>query len=433
MRCDSLKTYLDNELNPFSRLVMRAHVTMCAECRRNARAWSRLSPQRKGLEDRPMPPTLVEKLLEDAASAAAIARTEFTPRSQRSRLQGVLTMKRRLIAVGLVGIIALVAGALSPKADPALAAVVQAMSSIRNVHVTGWVVQGGERRELEVWKAGTSRMRTNIEGAPDQVVDGKRLVEISQDSVVIKSSGNILGPEGTNAMEWLSGDFWQGVANRSKHPGSVKKSDGVLPGGRPALVLTLEIGGDKMVIAIAKDTNLVARVQDYDSKNELTLDMQHIEYNVDIPAEVFDPKYPASAQVIDMLNPKTSDRYPNGKSCGLESALESLSENDRVAFRGLASNCDEVAELIIKGVQKMDEMENRPNHRASRSWKLAKPIALHIAKTHALPPGSELTVGWLGDPNAGARTQRMDLEISLTDQGQIGYRIPLAETDNGAR
>ncbi|MDO8682579.1 MAG: zf-HC2 domain-containing protein [Armatimonadota bacterium] len=433
MSCDKfhadIAAFLDGELDERASDELRRHAEECSICTADIRANAALVNTLKSHPGRNVPESVEARVLKGLEPLRNRRRQIAWLQLLRSHVQGVFSMKRKLIAVGLAAIIALIIGVLSPKADPALAAVAQAMSSIRNVHITGWITQDGKRCRFEGWIEGSSRMRSDVEGAPIQIVDGKRLIEISKDSVIIKSSRNMLGPEGTNPMQGFSGDFWQEIARRSKNSGSVKKSDGVLPDGRASLVLRLESGGDRTVIAIAKDTDLVARIQNYDSKNELTLDVQHVEYNLDIPAEVFNPEYPASAQVIDTMNRKIGDRCTVGQSCSLASELQRMAETDPVALSKLASNCDEVAELIVKGVQTMDvEERKRRNPGSLNSWHLARPIALRVSKTHTLPPGSELRIMNLLDPSGGAPTARLDLYISLIDQGELGYEIPLTDT-----
>lgn len=430
---DSIAAFLNGELDERASDELRQHAEECSICADEIRENAVLVDMLKCHPGRNVPGNVEDRVLK-SLEPMRNRRRQTSAHPMRLRLQGVFNMKRNLIAAGLVVVIALLAGVFFPKVDPALAAVVEAMLNVQNVHATGWMMENDHKRHFEEWIEGSSKARTHIEGAPDQIIDGEKSIEISEDSVVIRSTEGTMESQRATPIQCFSGDFWQDMVSRSK---TVLKADGTLPDGRPALILTRKLGrGDRMVITTDKDTNLVVQIEYYDEKGRLVVEFQHIEYNLTIPNEVFSPTYPASAQVTDMRDmriPKNHARCSKGESCDLEAALKKLPEDARVAFRRTASNCSEVTELIVKGVQTMDEMANRPNNSESRSWALAKPVYLNIAKTHTLPPGSELRAGWLGDPTSGARKMGMWLDISLADQGGTGYAILLAEADASPR
>ena len=58
-----------------------AHLLWCAECRRNATEWFRLSRQLDRLEGEPVPPGLRERVIADAQAAAMAIRAWPCPLS----------------------------------------------------------------------------------------------------------------------------------------------------------------------------------------------------------------------------------------------------------------------------------------------------------------------------------------------------------------
>ncbi|HEY3297281.1 MAG TPA: hypothetical protein VGK34_01395, partial [Armatimonadota bacterium] len=57
------------------------------------------------------------------------------------------------------------------------------------------------------------------------------------------------------------------------------------------------------VITVSGDSNLVTRLQEFNGRNEIVIDIDRIEYNVPIPSSVFHPVLPKNLPVTDLATP----------------------------------------------------------------------------------------------------------------------------------
>lgn len=320
MKCDNLKAYLDGQLGLFDRLLMLAHVRLCAPCRQNRAEWLSLSRQIERLEDEPVPSALKDRLITDAVTAAASARARSTSSSpERPRVMEVLKMRKAPLAAGLVVILVAIGFWLLPsrRGDFALADVARAMSKVKSVHFVGWKLDSsGNRKKMEGWIKGSSKVRWRTEGAGyvnDAADDGERVVEIwgsggFQRATIRPSKGS---------AEWsrqgLSADLFYGHGllrdlQDTIRPYTVTSRQTALPDGRRVVVYELNRPSDKtlLLLTVDRDTDLIVRAEgfkDLESGREKTLAIERIEYNVEIPDSVFRLAIPRGAQVTDLLSP----------------------------------------------------------------------------------------------------------------------------------
>ncbi|HUT75890.1 MAG TPA: hypothetical protein VM221_13775 [Armatimonadota bacterium] len=329
MMCENLRAFLDDELSAIGRLVMSARLRLCGRCRLNAAEWQRLSRQIEQLEDEPVPPALGECVHADALLAAASARTHGPSLPvQQSRRQGVMTMRRTVMAVVFLGVLAGVALWQLPgrRGDTALAAVARAMANVTSAHFVGSTLDRGtgQRRSVEGWVKGR-KFRMVTEGTEDVVDDGNRLVTLSiSDNLVmatISPPGEYVGL--SEGMTYL--DLFRGVL---LEPGmeAVRWEAIRLPDGRQAKKAILISPGSpglaKGVLIVDVDTDLLLGLEEYDSAGSLVDKLERIEYNVAIPDSTFQVSIPENAVVTDETAPPSPASVEGWKE--VEAAIKKL-------------------------------------------------------------------------------------------------------------
>jgi outer membrane lipoprotein-sorting protein len=326
MMCEKLKAFLDDELGAFGRLAMSAHLRLCGRCRLNAAEWQRLGRQIEQLEDEPVPPALSERVRADAQIAAASARTHGpSPAAQRSRREGVMTMKRTVIAVVFLGVLAGVAFWQLPgrRGDAALAAVAEAMAKVKSVHFVGWDPshRPGGRDRREGWIE--PRRARSVEGdVLDDFFDENRMVEIRSDSGLVRVTINPLPLDLANLLKEEQGFLralpfmWPQAAQDAleRHGERVTNSERrQLPDGRSVMIVDLTAGQRMRRLTVDEATNLVTRMEEY-RRGALVGVIEHIEYNVDIPENAFEISIPKGATVVDNVSSPPEEPRQRGEA-----------------------------------------------------------------------------------------------------------------------
>lgn len=310
MRCPDLRAYLDRELGPLSRMLMRTHVAFCPRCRKAVEEEPDLSRGIRRLEDTPVPQALRDKLMSDAMTAAASARATVASSRPKSPLRGVVTMKRAIIAAGVIAVATVIGLGIWPsnRGNAVLAQVARAMENVKSVHLTGYEIHGEnrERRDFELWIEHPAKFRLKGVGSKtyEMADDGTKRVMLNWSrgtcSVTVSRSESL--PAGFPALSWFSGE---GLLNTTKM-GIVESRSETLPDGRPVKIIVLA-GMDpdyyKTVITIDEATDLLVDVEEY-RKGKLETKMENFEYNADLPDSLFEIKIPANAQVFDKRHPK---------------------------------------------------------------------------------------------------------------------------------
>ncbi len=313
MKCDNLKAYLDGELGIFGRLMMRRHMRTCEACRTNAVEWSRLSCEIEQLEGEPVPPTLRERLMADAMTAAATTRSHELPLAPgQPRAQGVWTMRRASLAAVFAVIMVAVGLALLPreKENTVLADMANAMARVGSVHFTGFAVDGnGDRRELEGWVKGVNRLRIRIEGREEIADDGNRLIAVEFGplaKVTVRVSEAWPGlAEGMTYLDLFSGPGSLRSAMAGNGAKIVNSANVVLDGGRQGVVTELKgSDGARMRIFTDARTDLLAKSETYNRAGQLVESVQRIEYDAPVADSVFKMSIPKNLPIVDLVGPR---------------------------------------------------------------------------------------------------------------------------------
>ncbi|MCX6376795.1 MAG: zf-HC2 domain-containing protein, partial [Armatimonadetes bacterium] len=273
MMCDNLKAYLDGELRFSDRLAMLIHLKLCDACRRNAAEWPRLSREIERLEGEPVPPALREKLMADAMTAAASARShdpELAP--ERTRTKGVFTMRRAFVGTGLIAALMAVLFWLIPgrNGSYALADVARAMANVKSVHVVGWRLdRSGQKKRIEIWAKGGDKFRFEQESNETAVDDGEKLISVRTyegcTSATINRSKTFPGLE--HGMSYLDLFMGKQVLKQLMENGELGLAGSrstTLPDGRRAVIMELRSGPEKALVTVDEESNLIRQVEAYD-------------------------------------------------------------------------------------------------------------------------------------------------------------------------
>ena len=314
MKCENLKAYLDGELGRFDRLIMRAHLKLCATCRENAAEWARLSREVERLEGEPVPLGLKERLMTAATESAASARAwHASSPAEISRAKGVWTMRRVIVAAGIAVLLMVFGVWLLPRPQDNVARadvlddMARAMSKIRSVHITGWRLDDatGERRAMEGWVKGPDKMRITVKGIEDVADDGKQLVAVEYGElpqVSVRPTGTLPGLyDGMTYLDLFSGPSALRSAMTVNRARMVSERPVRLADGRKGTATELQrAGGDKMVILTDSATDLLAGWKTFRSDGTCREVIEKIEYDVPIPDSVFKISIPESLPVLKM-------------------------------------------------------------------------------------------------------------------------------------
>lgn len=322
MCCHKLRAYLNEELNPLSRILMYIHIAACPHCRKMMEE-GYLSREIRRLEDTPVPPALRDKLMADAISAS---RTQATPPLLRSRTQGVFTMKRALIAFGLVVVLAVIGLGILPRqgGSVALADVARAMANVKSAHMVVFDadVKTGERHTIEVWIKSPSKYRMLEEGVGEMADNGKRSVEIgTRDGVLTATIEQSKGFKGLEhimpSLSFFNGEEAVDYLIKENDLAFVGSKPDVLADGRKAKIIELRaLEGGKVLITVDDATDRLYKVMAYRKNGKLEDGLEQIEYDMEIPDSMFELRIPKNAMVLDTLTPDSPNLKAEHASIG---------------------------------------------------------------------------------------------------------------------
>jgi len=313
MTSEKPKTQKHSRSRLVNRLGALAHAAFCSTCRRSRADWSHLSREFGRLEDEPVRGSLEEKLVADAMKASAAARSQMADAfPKRARAREALRMKRALLAAGFALILVLTGISLFPRLQPsyALAQVARAMAQVRSVHFVGWYTDhdSGQRRKLEGWATGSSKLRFSLEGDMEEYLDGDRLVRVHlsgpEPEAVIQSAKEA-EPEFTLNL-FQGPTALQALIKRARAE-VVSSGARTLPGGRKAIVYEVRARGIRWLICADPQTRLLMRFEECSGGKPRTV-IERFDYDLDIPDSVFEPAIPKGMPVVDLLTPPSPEK-----------------------------------------------------------------------------------------------------------------------------
>jgi hypothetical protein len=244
----------------------------------------------------------------DAVTAAASRTADSS--SRLSRTKGIpLTRKFAFATMLLVAILA-VAGIWLGRRGPdvALADVVRAMASVRNVHLIAWSVdKTGNQSDSEYYFQGPGKFVVLADGKKISGDDGKRYVKLysisGQHFAEIKPSGSVL-PFGKSDL--LSIFMQEKALNYFLKHGKAEiiswKSERARD-GRPLSVAEMtRAHGGTLKLYIDPATDLVYGWTNYDDAGNPVDGVERVEYNLDIDDSIFTVDIPEDAAIDDHIS-----------------------------------------------------------------------------------------------------------------------------------
>jgi hypothetical protein len=261
---------------------------------------------------------------------SAMAEAAAAPASRHRTI-----VPRRKVLLAGAFVIALVAAGfcMFPRRHSfALADVAEAMANVRNVHFVGWDPShpSGGRDRIEGWIE--PRRARAVEGdVIDEFYDEHRMVEIRWESDHAQVTIDPLPLEIAKLLKEEEGFLralpvvWpQAVQDALEQRGEMVTSweRQRLPDGRSVIVVDLT-GGETMTrLTVDEATDLVLQVEQYRG-GTLVGAIEEIEYNVDIPEEVFQLSIPEDATVVDNV---TSPPEESGQEAEAPAQLKAAAE-----------------------------------------------------------------------------------------------------------
>lgn len=314
MKCENLRAYMDDELGFVGRLAMIAHLRSCTACRQNVAEWLCLSRETKRLEGEPVPPSLEQKLMADAMTAASARAHANSPALHKPRAMEALRMEKKgLLAAGFA--IALLAVALTMFPRPhkafALANVARAMESVRSVHFSGWHTGNKGRIRFDGWQRG-GRYSWSSENQREVADNGTTCTIINNHPFC-----PYVTIEDSHAARESMQDDYMGLTlvNRylSDNSGArVESRRDAASDGRPVVVTKISWPDGAAVITTDAKTDLLVRYERYDRGELITLTDRY-DYNVPIPKSTFSASIPKGIPVVDMVTPPTEEQIERHK------------------------------------------------------------------------------------------------------------------------
>jgi outer membrane lipoprotein-sorting protein len=313
MHCQHPKAYLSKRAGPVERLLRRAHLLWCAECRCHATEWFRLSRQLDRLEGEPVPPGLQERVMADAQAAAVAARALPAPPPVRARRM----MMRRAVLVGAFVVLLVTTGfwfLSGRRQDSALAQVAEAMAKVKSAHLVGWWTDSrtGEKQRIEAWVKGPDKFRFTLEGREDAADDGEKLVSVTTvngvTTAVLQPSGRFPGSEaGLTYLDLFTDP--QGLEAGLKATGSELAGwrSGTLPDGQSVEFAEIESQAVKMELAFDARSKLLVQWEVHNAAGKLVQKLEQVEYDVEIPDSVFAVSLPEGVTVTDLRVAPSAD------------------------------------------------------------------------------------------------------------------------------
>lgn len=269
------------------------------------------------VEGEPAPPGLREKLMADAMTASRLRRArQASPTPERPRAQGVFTMRRVFVGIGLIAVVMGVLLWLIPgrNGSYALADVARAMANVKSVHVVGWKLdRSGEKKRIEIWAKGGDKFRCEYEGNETVVDDGAKLVSLSTyegcTSATINRPKTFPGLEhGMSYLDLFMGRQVLKQLMENGHLGFAGSRPTTLPDGRAAVIMELRSGPEKALVTVDKESNLIRQVEAYDDAGTLRLKLDRCEYDLVLPDSIFRVSIPRNAIVVDQRVPVSESR-----------------------------------------------------------------------------------------------------------------------------
>lgn len=240
-----------------------------------------------------------------ARQKAVSAMTRATAAGSRRRSR--VSWRRAVPAAAFV-VVLVASGSwlLSKRHTVALADVARAMANVQSAHWVGWELEpSGARERIEGWADATGRMRM-VESGLEEVDDGERLFEIRSQNgsmlVTIRPSRGqtylreCLWPEAAQAALERRGETLAGWERRR------------LSDGRSVTIADLTDGGRTTRLMVDEATNLIVQMKAYRG-DTLVGKVEQIEYNVDIPDEVFEVAIPEGAIVEEGAPPSSGQDW----------------------------------------------------------------------------------------------------------------------------
>ena len=279
------------------------HRVLCADCRRGKAEWSHLT---HGIElgDGALSPSLDEKLVTDALSAASLAR-ESKPSVTRA-----FTRRRALFALTALLLVAAGIILLPRRQNTALADVSRAMAKVKSVHFVGGEEDSRYGRStMEGWIVGDSKLRYREEGEAwldDYGDDGKIVVEVNTYSrnpyATIRASDNDERWPMELSLSLFRGHNVLEDARNPLHPSKITSRKATLPDGRRVVVYLISWSTGEATLTVDAKSDLILKIETFkhfDSR-EVREAIDRIEYNVEIPDSVFRPSIPRGLRVLDL-------------------------------------------------------------------------------------------------------------------------------------
>lgn len=328
MNCKTFRSniaaFLAGELDERSSDEHRRHAEECSNCAAEIRSTAILVDLLKAHLNRDVPERVEAVVLKGLDPLRRLQRrTTTSPLPLRSHIQGVFTMKRRTVVVGLVAVAVAVGLAVLPglQSNRALAGVANAIANANSIHlvIKKAHTKTGERSIEELWIKLPSQYRLRS-GYGEVADNGQKTIRVHISNGVttatISASEGLKGLDPTSSyltlfnFRELVEKFGDKVLSRT----STRLSD-----GRMATIF--DFGDCRFTVDDA--TNLPVRIEDYRSDGSLKKVIEHIEYDVEIPDTVFDLQIPKNAIVIDTLTPSASSPEVERDRSRIAAKLES--------------------------------------------------------------------------------------------------------------
>ncbi len=219
----------------------------------------------------------------------------------------------RLIPAGVLAVVLVSALIWWPQRhgmNVALADVANALQQVHSVHYVGWDPNQGQRKggrdHIEGWFEG--RRGRTIEGdVLDDIIDENGVMEIRREYGAVAVTIDALPAEVAQAFAEGKGIIaalpllWpQAAEDALNQRGEVVTHEErqSLPNGQTVTVFDLTNGRQLTRMTVDEETKLVLHIEHYES-GMLVGAIEEIEYNVDIPDEVFKVSIPKGASVVD--------------------------------------------------------------------------------------------------------------------------------------
>ncbi|HET6454897.1 MAG TPA: hypothetical protein VFI02_10865, partial [Armatimonadota bacterium] len=272
------------------------------------------------LEGEPAPTALKDKLMADAMTAAASARTQSpSPVPRQLGAQGVWKMRKAYLAAAFALVMVAAGFWFLPRQNgsAALADVSRAMARVKSVHFVGWGEDSTHGRStMEGWIVGDSKLRYREEGEAwldDYGDDGKIVVEVNTYSrnpyATIRASDNDERWPMELSLSLFRGHNVLEDARNPLHPSKITSRKATLPDGRRVVIYQLGWPGQETTLTVDAQSDLILKIESlkHFDEREVREAIDRIEYNVEILDLVFRPSIPRGLRVLDLTKSLSPD------------------------------------------------------------------------------------------------------------------------------